>query len=68
MILKAMKPIPGLLLKYAFQRVVEQSMHDLSFLHPTMPVYASDFVLFEHQWVGVVITPWMLSAVILPVP
>lgn len=52
----------------AFEHVSEQSMHDLSFLHPSMSVYTSDFVLFENQWVGVVITPWMLSAMILPGP
>ncbi|MDI5448901.1 [NiFe]-hydrogenase assembly chaperone HybE, partial [Salmonella enterica subsp. enterica serovar Anatum] len=39
-----------------------RSMHDLSFLHPTMPVHVSDFTLFEGQWTGTVITPWMLSA------
>ncbi|MEY0831489.1 hydrogenase-2 assembly chaperone [Providencia alcalifaciens] len=66
--IKGYEANPRPLVEAAFQRVVEQSMHDLSFLHPTMPVYASDFVLFEHQWVGVVITPWILSAVILPGP
>ncbi|EIN54911.1 hydrogenase-2 operon protein hybE [Escherichia coli PA5] len=43
-------------------------MHALSFLHPSMPVYVSDFTLFEGQWTGCVITPWMLSAVIFPGP
>lgn len=33
-----------------------------------MPVYVSDFTLFEGQWTGCVITPWMLSAVIFPGP
>ncbi|QPE16878.1 hydrogenase-2 assembly chaperone [Providencia rettgeri] len=59
---------PRPLVEAAFTRVAEQSMHDLSFLHPTMPVHASEFALFEGQWVGVVITPWMLSAIILPGP
>ena len=52
----------------AFEEIARRSMHDLSFLHPSMPVYVSDFTLFEGQWTGCVITPWMLSAVIFPGP
>ncbi|MBP6122945.1 MULTISPECIES: hydrogenase-2 assembly chaperone [Providencia] len=59
---------PRSLVQAAFERVSEQSMHDLSFLHPSMQVYASEFALFENQWVGAVITPWMLTAMILPGP
>lgn len=51
----------------AFEEIARRSMHDL-FLHPSMPVYVSDFTLFEGQWTGCVITPWMLSAVIFPGP
>ena len=29
----------------AFEEVARRSMHDLSFLHPSMPVYVSDFTL-----------------------
>ena len=52
----------------AFEAIAQHSMHDLSFLHPSMPVYVSDFTLFEGQWTGCVITPWMLSALIFPGP
>ncbi|EER1542656.1 hydrogenase-2 assembly chaperone [Escherichia coli] len=52
----------------AFEEIARRSMHALSFLHPSMPVYVSDFTLFEGQWTGCVITPWMLSAVIFPGP
>lgn len=34
----------------AFEEIARRSMHDLSFLHPSMPVYVSDFTLFEGQW------------------
>lgn len=54
--------------KAAFDVVARESMHDLTFLHPSMPVYVSDFTLFEGQWVGSVITPWMLSVLIFPGP
>ncbi|MEB4674883.1 hydrogenase-2 assembly chaperone [Enterobacteriaceae bacterium G50] len=59
---------PQSLVKSAFEEVSRRSMHDLAFLHPTMPVSVSDFTLFEGQWTGCVITPWMLSAVIFPGP
>ncbi|MBK5075007.1 hydrogenase-2 assembly chaperone [Budviciaceae bacterium CWB-B4] len=59
---------PTALVQRAFQDVADKAMHDLSFLHPNMPVYVSGFKLFEGQWVGCVITPWMLSALILPGP
>lgn len=59
---------PQLLVQAAFEEVARRSMHDLAFLHPTMPVSVSDFTLFEGQWTGCVITPWMLSAVIFPGP
>ncbi|EAW1057705.1 hydrogenase-2 assembly chaperone [Salmonella enterica subsp. arizonae] len=52
----------------AFEEIAHRSMHDLSFLHPNMPVHVSDFTLFEGQWTGAVITPWMLSALIFPGP
>ena len=66
--IKGYENSPQELVQAAFERVSKQSMHDLSFLHPTMGIYASEFALFENQWVGVVITPWMLSAMILPGP
>lgn len=66
--IKGYQSNPRARVEAAFQKVAEQSMHDLSFLHPSMPVYASEFALFENQWVGAVITPWMLSALILPGP
>lgn len=59
---------PKAQIQAAFEEVARRSMHDLSFLHPNMPVYVSDFTLFEGQWTGCVITPWMLSALIFPGP
>lgn len=59
---------PKMQIQAAFEEVARRSMHDLSFLHPNMPVYVSEFTLFEGQWTGCVITPWMLSALIFPGP
>lgn len=52
----------------AFDRVAKQMMNELSFIHPTMPIKACEFQLFEGQWIGGIITPWMLSVIILPGP
>lgn len=48
---------PKAQVQVAFEEIARRSMHDLSFLHPSMPVYVSDFTLFEGQWTGCVITP-----------
>ncbi|WP_039056981.1 hydrogenase-2 assembly chaperone [Enterobacter sp. Bisph1] len=52
----------------AFISVAANEMHDLPFLHPAMPVYVTPFTLFEGQWLGCVLTPWMLSLQIYPGP
>lgn len=44
---------PKMQIQAAFEEVARRSMHDLSFLHPNMPVYVSEFTLFEGQWTGV---------------
>lgn len=59
---------PTPLVQAAFEAIAERSMRDLPFLHPNMPVYVSEFTLFEGQWIGCVVTPWMLSALIFPGP
>ena len=55
-------------IRNAFEKVAADTMHDLTFLHPSMPVYVTELTLFEGQWTGCVITPWMFSAVIFPGP
>lgn len=66
--------IPGFMhspaeqIREAFEKIAADTMHDLTFLHPSMPVYVTEFTLFEGQWTGCVITPWMFSAVIFPGP
>lgn len=59
---------PAAQVQTAFAEVGERTLHDLAFLHPEMPVYAAPFTLFEEQWIGCIITPWMLSALVLPGP
>ncbi|KNC93480.1 hydrogenase-2 assembly chaperone [Trabulsiella odontotermitis] len=59
---------PAEAVQAAFEVISREAMQNLSFLHPDMPVHVSPFSLFEGQWVGCVITPWMLSALIFPGP
>ncbi len=45
-----------------------QNMLDLPFYRADIPCFTPNFVLFEGQWIGTVLTPWMLNIVILPGP
>lgn len=52
----------------AFEEIARRSMHDLSFLHPSMPVYVSDFTLFEGSVDGVCDHPVDAECSYLPRP
>ncbi len=58
---------PCALLQQSMETIVPQ-MRDLPFFREDIPCFCPNFVLFEGQWLGTVLTPWMLSAVILPGP
>lgn len=52
-----------------FQAAMQQvatEMKDLPFYRENIECFCPKFVLFENQWIGTVVTPWMLSVVILP--
>ncbi|TNH93966.1 hydrogenase-2 assembly chaperone [Aeromonas sobria] len=61
----ASNPAPLLVAQY--ERIAREEMQGLPFYHPDMPIVAES-VLFEGQWLGCVLTPWMLSVVVLPGP
>ena len=61
----ATNPAPLLVAQY--ERIAREEMQALPFYHATMPIVA-ECVLFEGQWLGSVLTPWMLSVVVLPGP
>jgi len=52
----------------AFRAIADGEMRDLPFVHPDIAVHVTPFTLFEGQWLGGVLTPWMLSLMILPGP
>ena len=58
---------PATLLVAQYERIAREQMQGLPFYHATMPIVAQ-CVLFEGQWLGCVLTPWMLSLVVLPGP
>ena len=61
----ATNPAPLLVAQY--ERIAREEMQGLPFYHATMPIVA-ECTLFEDQWLGCVLTPWMLSVVVLPGP
>ncbi|MCE9849741.1 hydrogenase-2 assembly chaperone [Aeromonas allosaccharophila] len=58
---------PAPLLAAQYERIAREEMQALPFYHAIMPIVA-ECVLFEGQWLGCVLTPWMLSVVVLPGP
>ena len=59
---------PSAILEAAFRNIADSAMRDLPFYQPQIPVRACKFQLFEHQWLGAMLTPWMLSLLVLPGP
>lgn len=47
---------------------VSEKMKNLPFYRADIPCFCPKFVQFENQWVGTVLTPWMLSVLVLPGP
>lgn len=58
---------PAPLLVAQYERIAREEMQALPFYHPAMPIVA-ECTLFEGQWLGCVLTPWVLSVVVLPGP
>ncbi|NDL62253.1 hydrogenase-2 assembly chaperone [Acerihabitans arboris] len=59
---------PAAWLEPLFRRIAGEDMRDLPFFRPDVPVRACGFTLFERQWLGCLLTPWMLSLWVLPGP
>ncbi|TKI06482.1 hydrogenase-2 assembly chaperone [Martelella alba] len=55
-------------LEREFGHIAAGEIRTLPFFRPTIPVRACGFTLFERQWLGCLLTPWMLSLLILPGP
>ncbi|CNH44151.1 hydrogenase-2 assembly chaperone [Yersinia pekkanenii] len=59
---------PAALLEQVFGQIAADEMRGLPFYRENIPLRACGFQLFEQQWLGALLTPWMLSLVVLPGP
>ncbi|XEI15473.1 hydrogenase-2 assembly chaperone [Plesiomonas shigelloides] len=59
---------PAALLEQTFSEIAQGEMQTLPFFRAQVPVRALGFQCYEGQWVGVMLTPWMLSILVLPGP
>lgn len=59
---------PAPLLENTFRSIAEKQMTHLPFYLPGIPVKACGFTLFEGQWIGAMLTPWMMELMVLPGP
>ncbi len=57
---------PEVWLEQTFGAIGESEMSHLPFYRPHLPVKAIGFQRFDNQWLGALLTPWMLNLVILP--
>ena len=49
-----------------FFRVLRERMHDVPILNPALSVVAVDFQRWQRHWLGVLVTPWCMSLLLLP--
>lgn len=55
-------------LEEVFQSIHQNQMQSLPFVNENLSVKAVDFALYEGDWLGVLLTPWMLSIVLIAGP
>ena len=54
-----------------FRKEMEQisvNMQDQPFYRHDIPCFTPNFILYEGQWIGTVLTPWMISIIVIPGP
>ena len=59
---------PSQTIEQVFNCTHQQQMQDLPFINPAVQVAAIDFALYEQDWLGILLTPWMLNIMLLPGP
>lgn len=58
---------PSTVVEQAFKKIAQtQDMMELPFYHKGIQTKTFSFQEFEEQWIGVLLTPWLLSVVIFP--
>ena len=57
---------PGDAVEQAFFRIQRERMADMPILNPVLNVEAVDFQRWQGHWLGMVVTPWCMSLLLLP--
>ncbi|MDB1122375.1 [NiFe]-hydrogenase assembly chaperone HybE [Vibrio algarum] len=59
---------PTDVLEIVFNDIHANQMHELPFVNKKLKVKAVGFSLYESDWLGVLLTPWTLSIILIPGP
>jgi [NiFe] hydrogenase assembly HybE family chaperone len=57
---------PGDAVEEAFSRIQREQMADVPILNPALSVEAVDFQRWQGHWLGIVVTPWCMSLLLVP--
>ncbi|MDO8756065.1 MAG: [NiFe]-hydrogenase assembly chaperone HybE, partial [Polaromonas sp.] len=53
-------------MEQAFFRIQQERMADVPLLNPALAVQAIDFQRWQGHWLGMLVTPWCMSLLLLP--
>ena len=53
-------------MEQTYFRVFQQRMADVPILNPALSVEAIDFQRWQGHWLGIVVTPWCMSVLLVP--
>lgn len=57
---------PAEAVEQAFFRIQQEQMADVPILNPALSVAAIDFQRWQGHWLGIVVTPWCMSLLLVP--
>jgi len=57
---------PAEAVEQAFFRIQQEQMADVPILNPVLSVEAVDFQRWQGHWLGIVVTPWCMSMLLVP--
>ncbi|KAF0162790.1 MAG: hypothetical protein FD157_3670 [Rhodocyclaceae bacterium] len=57
---------PAEAVEEAFFRIQQEQMADVPILNPALSVEAVDFQRWQGHWLGIVVTPWCMSMLLVP--
>lgn len=63
---RAHQDSPAEAVEQAFFRIQREQMADVPILNPVLSVAAVDFQRWQGHWLGIVVTPWCMSLLLLP--